>query len=230
MVLIVSPSRFYESPIAKFQTVNDPERPLIKLKPVEREEVFVALAATIESTSRASGTRRHSSNTSAVPPLSESSQSTNIGDRGTESERIPELEGPAALMPDDRNFLESLIRNVAAWNAWRADKTSENVDLSFAKLSALSLRGAQLSSTDLRYSDLRNTNLSDADLRNADLHDADVTSAVLRNANLSYADLTNADFRGADLTGANLLGATLVGTNLSKATCARTSPDTSVIG
>ena len=47
LMLIVSPSRFTESPLARFQAVNDPSEPLIGMKKPQREDAFVRLAAAV---------------------------------------------------------------------------------------------------------------------------------------------------------------------------------------
>jgi hypothetical protein len=48
--VVVKPSRFLREPeIAKFQALNDPTRPLIKLPEVEREELYAKLAELIEA-------------------------------------------------------------------------------------------------------------------------------------------------------------------------------------
>src|ERR1022692_3620627 len=82
----------------------------------------------------------------------------------------------------DKDHFELLMRDVNAWNGWRAENPKEKPDLSFAVM-----RGA----------DLMLANLSGALLSEADL--------VL--ANLRGADLRHADLRGANLVAARLMGA-----------------------
>jgi hypothetical protein len=52
MPILVSPSRFEESPLAKFQAANRPNRTLLKVEPADREELFVKLSRDIESAVR----------------------------------------------------------------------------------------------------------------------------------------------------------------------------------
>ncbi len=54
LMLIVSPSRFAETPLARFQAVNDPGAPLIGMKKPEREDTFVRLAAAVHRAAEAS--------------------------------------------------------------------------------------------------------------------------------------------------------------------------------
>jgi len=55
LALIVSPSRFSESALARFKTINAPDDPLIAMKKPEREDTLVRLAAAIHRASGAGG-------------------------------------------------------------------------------------------------------------------------------------------------------------------------------
>jgi hypothetical protein len=46
--VILSPSRFLKTPLSQFQTINDPQRPLINLSKGEQEEVLVKLSYAVE--------------------------------------------------------------------------------------------------------------------------------------------------------------------------------------
>lgn len=65
LTLIVSPSRFAESALARFQTINAPDDPLIAMKTPQREDTFVRLAAAVHQAAR-SAIARHR-NDAAVP-------------------------------------------------------------------------------------------------------------------------------------------------------------------
>jgi hypothetical protein len=52
MPILVSPSRFEDTPLAKFQAVNGPDRSLLRIEPADREELFVKLSREIESAVR----------------------------------------------------------------------------------------------------------------------------------------------------------------------------------
>jgi hypothetical protein len=104
--------------------------------------------------------------------------------------------------------LKILGRGVDVWNAWRAEKPSIYLDLSWANL-----QEAVLSKANLSRVNLSRVNLSGANLFEADLVGADLVGADLVGANLSRADLG-----GANLSAAILSGAQLVETNLADAT------------
>src|SRR3954447_20322525 len=55
LMLIVSPSRFAEGPLARFQAVNDANDPLIGMKKPQREDTLVRLAAAVHRAAGASG-------------------------------------------------------------------------------------------------------------------------------------------------------------------------------
>ncbi len=108
------------------------------------------------------------------------------------------MSAPVQLLVDPER------RDVAAWNAWRAEHPDAHVDL----------RGAYLLGAALVRADLRGANLRGAALVRADLRGANLSEANLSEANLGGADMVGANLRGAALVGANLYDAALVGANL----------------
>ncbi len=81
-----------------------------------------------------------------------------------------------------------------AISKWRAEHTTDILDLS----------GADLSGADLSYANLRDANLRDANLRDATLRYAGLSGADLRDADLIDADLQYAFLHGVDLRGTDL--------------------------
>jgi TIR domain/Pentapeptide repeats (8 copies) len=129
----------------------------------------------------------------------------------------------------NREQVELLRQDVAAWNTWRRRNFAVLPDLSGAdlsgtnlseaglydtNLSGANLRGAALFSADLRRADLEFAGLSGADLFSVDLSEANLRRADLRDANLGEADLFGVDLSGADLSGADLKGANLTEASL----------------
>ena len=111
--------------------------------------------------------------------------------------------------------LAILRRGAGAWSQWRAEHSSEKIDLGGA--------------------DLGGADLITAHLGRADLGGADLIAAFLGRADLSGANLVMAHLGGADLSGADLhevlLGETVLGnTNLAGAkgldTCEHVAPST----
>jgi hypothetical protein len=51
--VIVSPSRFIDTPLARFQAVNPPDAPLTRMRRANREETLVRVAAAVEQAVRA---------------------------------------------------------------------------------------------------------------------------------------------------------------------------------
>jgi len=113
-------------------------------------------------------------------------------------------------MADD-NHIAQLMKEVAAWNAWREENPDIRPDLSGANLTDLSGADpkAKLSNPNFGKAILAEANLSKADLRNANLTGAVLYKAILRGADLREAYLTGADLTSADLNEANLSGAYL---------------------
>ena len=103
--------------------------------------------------------------------------------------------------------LALLEQGAEAWNQWRTDNPTVNVDLS----------GADLSGADLSGADLRDVNLGSADLNHANLSEANLSGADLTGANLSHIDLRDADLRDANLSDTRLNEATISGANLTGA-------------
>lgn len=97
----------------------------------------------------------------------------------------------------DKEQFELLMRDVDAWNQWRADNPTVKPDLSFAVMRA--------------------ANLPLANLSWARLHEADLVLANLRGADLRHADLSGANLVGARLLGVDLVQANICGTDLSTA-------------
>ena len=94
-------------------------------------------------------------------------------------------------MADNEHF-ELVMRDVNAWNQWRAEHPKEKPDLSYAVM-----RGA----------DLMLANLSGAVLCEADLVLANLRGANLVGARLMGVDLAHANICGADLSTAEDLTA-----------------------
>ena len=100
-----------------------------------------------------------------------------------------------------------MLREIEAWNAWRAKHPHTKIDL----------RDAILIGYDLRQADLARANLTGAHLAGAYLDRARLVSAVLKNAKLFRAHMGSADLEGANLAGADLGGAHLGDASLIRA-------------
>lgn len=87
------------------------------------------------------------------------------------------------------------MRDVDAWNRWRADNPEVKPDLSFAVM-----RGANLPLANLSWAQLREADLVLANLRGADLRHADLSGANLVGARLLGIDLVQANICGTDLS------------------------------
>jgi hypothetical protein len=111
--------------------------------------------------------------------------------------------------------LKILNEGVEAWNAWRREHSTEQIDLSGANLSGAVLRHAHLSGVYLNGANFSNADLSGAELCLADLIRANLIGANLIGADLTRADLSGADLRCAEIFDVNLSGAKLNETNLS---------------
>lgn len=95
----------------------------------------------------------------------------------------------------DKEHFELLMRDVDAWNRWRADNPKVKPDLTFSVMRGANLRLANLSRAQLCEADLVL-----ADLRGADMRHADLSSANLVGARLMGVDLAHANICGADLS------------------------------
>jgi hypothetical protein len=95
----------------------------------------------------------------------------------------------------DNDHFELLMRDVDAWNKWRADNPKVKPDLTYAVM-----RGANLPLADLSRAQLHEADLVLANLRGADLRHADLSGANLVGARLMGVDLAHANIRGADLS------------------------------
>ncbi|MBV8520585.1 MAG: pentapeptide repeat-containing protein [Acetobacteraceae bacterium] len=115
------------------------------------------------------------------------------------------------------DHLERLRQGVAAWNAWRANKTYIIPDLSGMNLDEI------LAGTNLNQANLSNAILNRANLGKAIMWSADLSNAILLGANLSRAVLWNANLTNANLSEANLLGADLSNATLSNANLSKAS-------
>src|ERR1022692_3158161 len=91
----------------------------------------------------------------------------------------------------DKEHFELLMRDVNAWNGWRAENPKEKPDLSFAVMRGADLMVANLCGADLRHADLRGANLVAARLMGADLAHANICGADLSTAE----DLTEEQLR-----------------------------------
>jgi uncharacterized protein YjbI with pentapeptide repeats len=103
-------------------------------------------------------------------------------------------------MADNEHF-ELLMRDVDAWNRWRADNPKVKPDLAYAVMRGANLALANLSKAQLREADLVLANLRGADLRRADLSGANLVGARLLGVDLAHANICGADLSTAeDLT------------------------------
>src|SRR6516164_4201192 len=103
-------------------------------------------------------------------------------------------------MADNEHF-ELLMRDVDAWNRWRADSPKVKPDLAYAVLRGANLPLANLAGAQLREADLVLANLRGADLRHADLSGANLVGARLLGVDLAHANICGADLSTAeDLT------------------------------
>jgi uncharacterized protein YjbI with pentapeptide repeats len=101
----------------------------------------------------------------------------------------------------DKDHFELLMRDVDAWNTWRADNPKVKPDLAFAVMRGANLKLANLSKAQLREADLVLANLRGADLRHADLSGANLVGARLMGVDLAHANICGADLSTAeDLT------------------------------
>ena len=108
-------------------------------------------------------------------------------------------------MADNEHF-ELLMRDVDAWNRWRADSPKVKPDLAYAVLRGANLPLANLAGAQLREADLVLANLRGADLRHADLSGANLVGARLMGVDLAHANICGADLSTAeDLTEEQLL-------------------------
>jgi len=93
------------------------------------------------------------------------------------------------------------MRDVDAWNRWRADNPRVKPDLTFAVMRGANLPLVNLSKAQLREADLVLANLRGADLRHADLSGANLVGARLMGVDLAHANISGADLSTAeDLT------------------------------
>jgi len=101
----------------------------------------------------------------------------------------------------DKQHFELVMRDVDAWNNWRAHHPEEKPDLSFAVMRGADLMLANLSHAVLCEADLVLANLRGADLRHADLRGANLVGARLTGVDLAHANICGADLSTAeDLT------------------------------
>lgn len=101
----------------------------------------------------------------------------------------------------DKDHFELVVRDVDAWNRWRADNPKVKPDLAFAVMRGANLTLANLSGAQLREADLVLANLRGADLRHADLSGANLVGARLLGVDLAHANICGADLSTAeDLT------------------------------
>ncbi len=101
----------------------------------------------------------------------------------------------------DKEHFELLMRDVNAWNQWRAENPKEKPDLTFSVMRGADLMLANLAGAQLSDADLVLANLRGADLRHADLRAANLVGARLMGADLSHANICGADLSTAeDLT------------------------------
>jgi hypothetical protein len=93
------------------------------------------------------------------------------------------------------------MRDVDAWNRWRADNPKVKPNLAYAVMRGANLTLANLAGAQLREADLVLANLRGADLRHADLSGANLVGARLVGVDLAHANICGADLSTAeDLT------------------------------
>jgi len=126
-------------------------------------------------------------------------------------------------MADAAQF-EIFVQGVSVWNAWRAENSDADIDLSHLTLplhrrlfgpdrsGPICLAGVRLLEAAFQFADLRA-----ADFRGAILPGADFSYARLQGADFSGADLSRVCFDGADLEGAVFSEATVTGAILCRA-------------
>ena len=101
----------------------------------------------------------------------------------------------------DQEHFELLMRDVDAWNSWRAANPKVKPDITYAVMRGANLPLANLSRAQLREADLVLANLRGADLRHADLSGANLVGARLMGVDLAQANICGADLSTAeDLT------------------------------
>jgi Pentapeptide repeats (8 copies) len=128
----------------------------------------------------------------------------------------------------NEEHLARLRQGVAAWNQWREENRTIELDLSGARLiradlsgvhlAGAHLNGAILSGVHLAGAHLNGAILSEAILHRADLSEAHLAGAHLCEANLFKARLSNTNLSKADLSRARLEHAVLIETDLKEAT------------
>ncbi len=109
------------------------------------------------------------------------------------------------------------LKDIEAWNKWRAENPEIKPDLSEADLCGADLSGADLCGADLSGAILSKACLSWANLSKADLISANLSKAILNRANLSKAILGVANLSKANLNEANLRRAFLYKADLIEA-------------
>lgn len=105
--------------------------------------------------------------------------------------------------------LSILKQGVDAWNKWRKENFTINIDLSGANFRGSNLGTGYLSYVFQSRTDPDRVDLPGVNLRGANLRGVDFTEAILWEADFRDTDLQEARFTGADIRGANLAGANL---------------------
>jgi uncharacterized protein YjbI with pentapeptide repeats len=113
--------------------------------------------------------------------------------------------------------LEILNQGVETWNQWREEHREIKPNLRGGDLDGIDLTGVNLSWADLGMIRLRGTILSGAKLSGVDLFFADLTGATLSRAKLNWALISEANLTEADLYGAEIWGARLINAKLDGA-------------
>jgi len=118
--------------------------------------------------------------------------------------------------------LDVFEKGVDAWNEWREENPSIEIDLSGTTLIVENgmediLRAQKIKGSFLHTGDLSGVNLGKANLSGSNFSEANLDRANLVEANLNGIDLAGVNLGGTNFTGANLTEADLTGANLTEA-------------
>ena len=119
---------------------------------------------------------------------------------------MPSDDGP--LRQANPEHIARLRSGVEEWNRWRSQTPPETpINLAWAKLQNIDLRGVNLSGAHLRCAQLNGSDLTVANLAGANLDGADLDGVNLTDADLSEASVNQADVQDTIFDRTNLMGA-----------------------